>query len=208
MARRQRSRRNAFQNLPLAEGEVLSLTQLERFSELSLRQWRSSAKNLTDLQTALFFGLELERQRNSQALIDAVRTNLVAGQPFERWARIVDYRYSSEPLSAAGSVKREGARFNMGAALNPVTFLPFPALYIAENYPTAFIERFGSDPTSSTRGLAPEELALRSPGSFTHVSLRGQIELVMDVRETQSLQQMAMVLRRFALPDRVRRLAR
>ena len=112
MARRQRSRRNAFKNLPLAEGEVLSLTQLERFSELSLRQWRSSAKNLTDLQTALFFGLELERQRNSQALIDAVRTNLVAGQPFERWARIVDYRYSSEPLSAAGSVKREGARFN------------------------------------------------------------------------------------------------
>lgn len=96
----------------------------------------------------------------------------------------------------------------MGGALNPAAFSSFPALYVAENYATAFRERFGCEDAGSSRGLAPEELALRSPCSFTHVSLRGQIELVMDVRETQALQPMAAVLRRFALPDRVRRLAR
>jgi hypothetical protein len=208
VARRQRPRRSPIRNCPLVEGELPALTQLERFSALSLRQWRNSAKNLTDLQTALFFGLELERQRHSKDLIDAIRTNLTPGRPFERWARIVDYRYSFAPLSAAGSVRRDGGRFNMGAALNPVTFQPFPALYIAENYSTAFMERFGSDPAASHHGLAPDEIALRSPGSFTHMALRGQLELVLDVRDTRSLQAVTAVLRRFALPDRVRRLAR
>jgi hypothetical protein len=208
VVRRQRPRRNSIRNRPLAEGELPALTQLERFSELSVRQWRNSAKNLTDLQSALFFGLELERQRHSPALIDAIRTNLAPGRPFERWARIVDYRYAFAPLSVAGSVKSAGGRFNIGASLNPVTFPPFPALYVAENYSTAFMERFGFDPTANYSTLAPEEIALRSPGSFAHVSLRGQLELVLDIREIQSLQAMATVIRRFALPDRVRRLAR
>lgn len=165
MARRQRRRRNPVHNPKLAEGELPSLTQLEQFSEVSLRQWRNSAKNLTELQTALFFGLELERQRHSQALVEAIRENLKQGQPFDRWARIVDYRYSLAPLSVAGSVKGNGGRFNMGAALNPAAFPPFPALYIAENYQTAFRERFASDPTSGAHGLSADEIALRSPGS-------------------------------------------
>jgi hypothetical protein len=207
VTRRQRPR-NSIRNRPLSEGELPALTQLERFSELSMRQWRNSVKNLTELQTGLYFGLELERQQHSTALIDAIRTNLAKGRPFERWARIVDYRFAFAPLSVAGSVKSVGGRFNIGAALNPVTFPPFPALYIAEDYPTAFIERFGFTTTASHSGLAPEEIALRSPGSFAHVSLRGQLELLLDIREVQSLQAMATVLRRFALPDRVRRLAR
>jgi hypothetical protein len=208
VARRQHRRRNPIHSYRLAEGELPSLTQLEEFSELSLRQWRISAKNLTELHTCLFFGLELERQRHSQALVDAVRANLTQARPFDKWARIVDYRYSLAPLSVAGSVKGNGGRFNIGTALNAVAFASFPALYIAENYETAFRERFGADPSTSVQGLSSEEVALRSPGSFTHVALRGQLELVLDIRETQSLQQMATVLRRFALPDRVRQLAR
>ena len=182
--------------------------QLESFSDLSLRQWQTAAKNLTELQSALFFGLELERQRHSEALIDAVRGSLTCGEPFERWARIVDYRYCFAPLSVAGSVKRDGGRFNMGAALNPATFPPFPALYIAADYQTAYKERFGSDPEASSKGLTADEVALRVPGSFTHVALRGRIELLMDIRETHSLQKMAAVLRKFSLPAQIRYLAR
>ena len=77
----------------------------------------------------------------------------------------------------------------MGAALNPVTFPPFPALYIAESYPTAYKERFGSEPDeTAAKGLTADEVALRAPGSFTHVALRGRVELLMDIRETHSLQ--------------------
>jgi len=70
VARRPR-RRKPIHNRPLAEGELPTLVQLECFSEASLRQWQAAAGNLTELQTALFFGLELERQRHSEALIDA-----------------------------------------------------------------------------------------------------------------------------------------
>jgi len=191
-----------------SEGDLPSLVQLDSFSESSLRQWQAASRNLSDLNAALFFGLELERQRHSEALIDAVRCSLTSGEPFENWARIVDYRYCCAPLSVAGSVKRDGGRFNMGATLGPVTFSPFPALYIAENYPTAYNERFGSEPSASGRGLTSDELALRGPGSFTHVALRGRIELVMDIRETHSLQRIASVLRKFSLPGNVRYLAR
>ena len=113
-------RRNPTRNRPLAEGELPTFVQLECFSESSLRQWQAAARNLNELQTALFFGLELERQRHSEALIDAVRGSLTCGEPFESWARIIDYRYCCSPLSVAGSVRRDGGRFNMGAALGPV----------------------------------------------------------------------------------------
>ncbi|MGH8210022.1 MAG: hypothetical protein ACREU6_10590 [Steroidobacteraceae bacterium] len=41
---------------------------------------------------------------------------------FEGWRRIIDYRYSFEPLSIAGSVKGEGGPFNVGAGLSPGAF--------------------------------------------------------------------------------------
>ena len=131
----------------------------------------------------------------------------MAGQPFDGWARIVDYRYCLAPLSVAGSLKGNGGRFNIGGSLNPAVFPPFPALYIAEDYPTAFRERFGNEADVKSRGLTATQLALRTPASFTHVVLRGQLELVIDIRELRSLQLFAAVLRKFSLPDHIRRLS-
>lgn len=209
MARRKSRRNNPFKPRLPETDEPPSLTQLEQFSQLSLRRWLASAKALTELHTVQFFALELERQRRSGDLIEALRASLVPGEPFEKWARIVDYRYCLAPLSIAGSLKNDGGRFNIGAGLNPAAFPAFPALYIAEDYPTAFRERFGTDFAAVRRdGLAPHELALRTPGSFTHVALRGQLELVLDVGELGALQRFAAVLRDFSMPDRVRQLAR
>lgn len=107
----------------------------------------------------------------------------------------------------AGSVTRGGGRFNIGAGVDSAAFTPFPALYIAEDYATAFRERFGSadEPRS---GMTAEEFALRSPGSFTHVALRGQLELVIDIGIAQTLNAFASVLGRFVIPPAVRDLAR
>lgn len=64
MARRKPRRNSSFKpRLPEA-GEPPSLTQLEQFSQLSLRRWLASAKALTDLHTIQFFALELERQHS------------------------------------------------------------------------------------------------------------------------------------------------
>jgi hypothetical protein len=54
-------------------------------------------------------------------------------------------------------------------------------------------------------GLLSPTLALRSPASFTHVGLRGKIEIVIDISDPRHLHAVAGVLREFTLPDSVRR---
>jgi hypothetical protein len=49
---------------------------------------------------------------------------------------------------------------------------------------------------------------VRTIGSFAHVSLRGQLETVIDVTDAQTLKPLAAVLSRFSLPREVRELAR
>lgn len=190
------------------EGDLPSLLELERFTHTSLRQWLAAGQHLQQLHSALFFGLEQDRQQQTPRLVEALQSRFVAGKPFEGWARIVDYRYSLRPLSVAGSVKRDGGRFNIGAGLNVSSFSSFPALYIAEDYPTAFIEKFGHDPDTQSGRLNALELALRKPASFSYVALRGNLELVLDLSTLDSLGPFAKLLHGFVLPASVRALAR
>jgi hypothetical protein len=160
------------------------------------------------LQTALYFGLESARQEHGQALIDAARSAAVSGGGFEGWSRIVDLRYVLAPLSCAGSVRGEGGRFNIGRRLNPAAFTPYPAMYIGETYDTAFCEVFGQEPAAANGGLTPADLALRKPGSFSHVRLRGQLDLVLDVGDIEALKPIVEVLKTFKLPPQVASLGR
>jgi hypothetical protein len=166
------------------------------------------ADDLGRLQAALYFGLESARQAHGPALLDALRAG--AGGPFnfDGWSRIVDYRYSLAPLSTTGSVKSEGGRFNIGRRLSPGAFTPFPALYLAEDYATAHRERFGQAPDVTTHGLTGAELALRTPGSFTQVRVRGRIDLVLDVGDPAALKPFVDVIRSFQLPATVPSLTR
>jgi hypothetical protein len=152
--------------------------------------------------------LESARQEHGQALIDAARSAAVSGGEFEGWSRIVDLRYVLAPLSCAGSVRGEGGRFNVGGRLNPGAITPFPAVYIGETYDTAFCEVFGQEPAATTGGLTPADLALRKPTSFSHVRLRGQLDLVLDVGDIEALKPIVEVLRTFKLPAQVASLGR
>ncbi len=127
---------------------------------------------------------------------------------FDGWSRIVDYRYSMEPLSVAGSVKREGGRFNIGSDLSPAAFPAFPALYLAEDYDAALRERFAGALIPKRSVLSVEEFALRSPGSFTQVRLQGSIENVIDIGDLEALKPFAKVLSGFPSPKSVFMLAR
>lgn len=191
-----------------AEADLPSLIELERFNQASLRQWLGAKANLDALQRAVYFELEPLRQRNHARLLDALRYQAVLSYTFEGWSRIVDYRYGLEPLSIAGSLRGEGGRFNIGADLSPGTFTAFPALYIAEDYEAAFRERFAGPSAPKPSGLSTQELALRSPGSFTQVRLRGVVENVIDVGDLESLKPFVSVLREFPAPEGARPLAR
>lgn len=207
MARRQRPR-IPNRTPPAPEGEAPPLIELERFSQASLQRWLVAEKGLRQLHQALFFDIESQRQDSYRQLEEALRAQATVGAPFERWARIVDYRYSNAPLSVAGSLVRIGGRFNIGEGINPAAFTPFPALYIAQDYDTAFRERFAISATKQVNGLKATEFALRTPGSFTHVSLRGQVESVIDAGDLRVLKPIAAFLSRCTLPRRVRDLTR
>jgi RES domain-containing protein len=190
------------------EPDLPALTELERFSHASLHQWLAAKTHLDTLQRALYFELEPLRQRNEARLRDALLSQTLSSFEFDGWSRIVDYRYGLEPLSVAGSLKGEGGRFNIGRELSPAAFTAFPALYVAEDYETAFRERFAGPPSVKPGALSAQELALRSPGSFTQVRLRGVIENLIDVGSLESLKAFTSVLREFPIPRDVRQLAR
>ena len=107
-----------------------------------------------------------------------------------------------------GILRSEGGRFNIGARLSPGAFTPFPALYLGEDYATAYQERFGQVPDATTAGLSGAELALRKPGSFTQVRVQGRLDLVLDLGDPQALKPFVEVIKTFTLPASVTTLAR
>lgn len=141
-------------------------------------------------------------------MIEAVRLGVSGPFAFKDWARIVDWRFSSAPLSTAGSVRGDGGRFNIGSALNPAAHSPFPALYLAEDFDTAYLERFGLKRTSTVGGLSAEEITLRRPTSFTYVKLRGSVDSIIDVGNPNALKAIATVLASFKVPSNVLSVAR
>ena len=186
-----------------------SLVELERFSSLGLVQWRNKFACLRELYTEVYFGIEAQRATSAVALTEALRANAVTGPvEFDGWARIVDYQYSLKPLSVAGSLATEGGRFNVGRRLNAAAFAPFPALYVASSYETAYAEKFGVRVSESRNQLASDELVLRRPSSFTCVRLQGSVELCFDAGDLLALRAFASVIARFRLPERALRIAR
>lgn len=186
-----------------AEPDLPSLIELERFTTASLHQWRSAATRLEALNRTLYNELESLRQRHAPQLIAALRSVATGPLPIQDWSRVVDYRYALEPLSTTGSIKHEGGRFNIGARLSPGAFSAFPALYLADSYGTAFLERFGTEPGVRGTQLTAEELALRKPTSFTQVRVRGLIENVVDVGDLASLRPIVDILKAFQMPKAV-----
>lgn len=143
---------------------------LDKFDQIDLRSWKRFSDRDEEYHVRLFHHLEALRSIHKNELLDALHAAKTTSKKAGSWYRIVDFRYSNEFLSSKGSM-RKGGRFNIGEDLDSRIFPPFPALYIAESYATAYSERFGDSPRSSTTGLKSHELALRDPPSFTNVKL-------------------------------------
>lgn len=177
--------------------------ELDRFSSADLRSWSRKAKLLHGYHVRLYYHLEALRSPKQNEIRKALWEPSTASIEPTGWGRIVDLRYSLFPLSAAGSVKH-GGRFNIGADLDESKFPPFPALYMAEDYDTAYGEKFGK-----TSGLLePHELKLRTPGSFLYTKLNGQIENLFDLRDPASVEPLTKIVKSFRLTTELRQLAK
>ncbi len=125
---------------PRVPGESRGILELDRFSEASLRQWKTLSDDLDELERTLFYALEPERHRLRPELLAALQQQVNEPLEIRGWSRIASYTHSLNPLSAAGSLLGYGGRFNPGADLELGTLAPWPALYVAEDYETAFQE--------------------------------------------------------------------
>ncbi|MGA8515721.1 MAG: RES family NAD+ phosphorylase [Burkholderiaceae bacterium] len=189
-----------------APQEPRGILELDRFNEATLSQWNSASRDLDELVAVLYFGLEPERRRLRPDLLAALQAIPLTTVELARWARVVTYQYSLEPLSSAGSLKNIGGRFNAGAELDANTLNPWPALYLAEDNETAFREKFQIPNGELTGGLTPQELALEHGVSHTNLFVKGHLSRVFDMTKLDSLAPVAKVLGRIKMPPRTRQI--
>lgn len=147
------------------------ILELDRFTEQDLHRWSTASRGLDELNDILYFGLQPERRRLRAQLIAGVQNAVSLDLSIRRWVRLITFRYSNVPLSCAGSLQYIGGRFNAGAELEPGTLAPWPALYLAENFETAFREKFQLKHDEKVDGLTPREMALEGAESHTQKKL-------------------------------------
>lgn len=186
----------------------LTVHVLDRFSEADLETWNRVSADLDELHAALYFDVQPQRMRRDRELIAALTALGVKPFVFDGWFRIVDYRYTNTPLSAVGSLRGIGGRFNIGQDTDKSITPPFPALYLGDTLQTAYRERYqvGVDPSAVSVGLTPEEMALSK--SSSNVRVRGSVERCIDVSDSRSLIAISRVLAKIHLPDSAKRLMR
>lgn len=181
---------------------------LDRFSEKDLRQWKRQAELLREYRVKEYYYLESLRAVHKEKITIALTSAQLSRLDVKGWIRIVDYKYSLEPLSAIGSLYVSG-RFNVGRDVDPDVFPAFPALYVAEDYDTAYAEKFTAGQQNlGSEGLAGHELALRKPASFSSVAVKGVLYNVFDLRNARTLRAFAKVVRKFELSTELKEMAK
>ncbi len=184
------------------------ILELDRFSEANLAKWKEVSEDLDELNGNLYWGIEPARRRHRADLLAALSSSAPLALDLDRWVRIVTYQFSLQPLSAAGSLMEMGGRYNAGIDLDENTLAPWPALYLAQDFETAYREKFQLKAGEQRDGLTPEELALQQGVSHASVFLRGRLHQVFDLTTSASLHAAAAVFRKIALPVRARELQR
>lgn len=179
---------------------------VEQFSESDLRAWKKFAAAESQYHLGRFYHFEAQRQLRDREILDALSIPDPERVDEENFTRIVEYKYSNQPLSSVGSLY-SGGRFNIGDDVAAKRLRPFPALYIGSDYDTAYHERFGVfRPTKGTGSLRPHELALQEPDSFTSCRLNVKLQRLFDLSQIKNLRPYASVEAKFGLPGHLRAL--
>jgi hypothetical protein len=179
----------------------IGILELERFNEASLTKWLDLSRDLDQLAGELFYSVRPEQNRLCDQITEALQSVQGKAITLDNWSRIVAYRYSVQPLACIGSMLAIGGRFNPGAELDADTITPFPALYLAEDYETAFREKFQIASDANVDGLTAKELALETGASHAMFQLRGSLHYVFDMT-VKNLEPVAAVLRKIKMPPR------
>jgi len=179
-------------------------TLIDRFSLGSIHAGKTHEARLRQFHWRYYAELAEQRGRIAEDLRKAVLRAADDRFCFDHWQRVVRIRWSLKPLSAAGSLKFPGGRFNIGSI---DSFESFPALYFAEDKATALSEVFGGTPTGKG-GLDGLSLALASRESIGDWSVSGELQTVVRLDRTEALQPFVDCIKGFGLSTDLRKLGR
>lgn len=174
----------------------------------TLQDMREAKKRTADIlkyQWAFYSELEFQRNQKLEELKAALVSGCIKDFAFSNWQRAVKWKYGLHPLSTVGSLAYVGQRFNIGVDVNP-SATPFPALYIAEDKDTALQETLGQS-NGDTKGLTSQELALMNPQSEVIVSVSGQLEMALDLRDKNSVTEFVKIIRTFKISEQIKEFA-
>lgn len=188
-------------------GKSEPLYDLDQFTDASIREWIAYGRAVRDFHYALFFDLAGQRAARHKELRAALQHVSPVSVSLDGWCRLVNFQFSNQALSPAGSLRWVGQRFNFGCDIEPNQFPPFPALYLAENFETAFREYHGLAKDKRVEGLRPDELSLEDRGNWVTLQLDGHVNNVFDLTKAANLKGLCQILSKFNLSDRVKKLA-
>ena len=129
--------------------------------------------------------------REREKLIDDIKEAIFSAKSgeleFKRLSRIVEGQYGHDPLCTVGSIKSTGGRFNFGQISSSI--ISFQCLYLAENYKTAFCEKYlyREDEVLSD-GLTPTDLHFEEPGTNVHCKVNVFLDNYLDLRVEGTLE--------------------
>ena len=183
------------------------LYDLDSFTDASIREWDAYGRAVRDYHYALFFDLAGQRAARHKELRAALQRVTSVTVDLNGWCRLVNFKYSNDALSPAGSFRWIGQRFNLGSDIGAARFPAFPALYLAENLETAFREYHGLPRGTNREGLRPDELSLEDRGNWATLQVTGHVNNVFDLTNAANLKGLCQIFAKFNLSDRVKRLA-
>lgn len=128
--------------------------------------------------------------REREKLIDDIKDSIFGARSgaleIQKLSRIVEGLYGHDPLCTVGSLKAPGGRFNFGQISSSI--ISFHALYLAENYQTAFCEKYiYRDDEKLADGLTPTDLHFEEPNTNVHCKVNIYLENYLDLRNQGTL---------------------
>ncbi|MCI0443292.1 RES family NAD+ phosphorylase [bacterium] len=161
--------------------------ELDRYNDIGdIAEYKRKTSHIQRFHWDYYNELAYQRSEIFDKLQLALIEKSVKSYDFDGWQRAVKYKYSLNPLSMEGSVTDPGGRFNIGA-IDTTKFPMFPALYVAKEKETAIEELLAQKSDTKTQGMDPLEVALTKKDSITIVAVRGLLDQIFDLHDSENL---------------------
>lgn len=181
---------------------------LETASERDVEAGNKYGREFREYARESYRQLARQRAPLRGQILQALRLAAVGPRSFERWQRVLPYKFSHQPLSCAGSISSQaGGRFNIGKLLGNNPPKPIDALYLAEDRQTACCEVYGQDQNTSS-GLTPADLALQDSHSMSYVAVNVRLVSFIDLHQMERLQPFLDIIKGFTFTKKVEQQAR